>query len=314
MAVQVSVVIPAYNRARYVAQAVQSALDQAADNLAVEVIVVDDGSTDDTRDVVMGLGERVCYVWQRNQREGVARNRGVVEAHGEYLAYLDSDDYWLPGKLAADVRRLEALDAPALVYSRAENVDQDGRSLGVRQLAVHEGDVFWDLARESFTPMSSVAARTDAFRACGGFVEDPDLSGTADWELWLRLAARWPVGFAGDARTCIRVHPRNMLGDPDWMERAMLAGVRHALADPVVAERVRGREGELWSHMYVTIALNAYGNGLPRRGGRWLARALRAWPRQALDRRFWGCAVRLLARPRARRLPPVPGTRVGMSA
>lgn len=297
MGALVSVIVPTYNRARYVGEAVESALAQDLGSESVEVIVVDDGSTDETRTVVKQYVPRVRYVWQENQREGAARNHGAREAQGRYLAFLDSDDAWTPGKLAADVRRLEAPDRPALVYSRAENMDEDGRSQGVRRLPVHEGDVFWALARESFTPLSTVTVRTDAFRACGGFVEDRDLSGTADWELWLRLAARWPVGFAGEAATRIRVHRRNMLGDTDWMERAMLAGVRHVLQDPAVAERARRRERAIWAHMFVTISLNAYGNGRRERSAHWLGRAARTWPTVAWDTRFWGCALRLVAAP-----------------
>jgi hypothetical protein len=145
--------------------------------------------------------------------------------------------------------------------------------------------------------MSTVAVRADAFRACGGFVEDRDLSGTADWELWMRLAARWSVGFVEQTATCIRVHGRNMSADPSYMERAMLAGVRHALRDPVVAARARGREGFIRACMYVTIALNAYTNGLRWRSWMWLARALVSWPPQALDARFFGAAARALVGP-----------------
>ena len=81
--------------------------------------------------------------------------------------------------------------------------------IGERRLDTPQGDVFWPLAREAFIPMSTVAVRADAFKSCSGFVEDRDLSGTADWELWLRLAARWPVGFVDRVGTCIRVHERN---------------------------------------------------------------------------------------------------------
>jgi hypothetical protein len=213
------------------------------------------------------------------------------------LAFLDSDDYWLPGKLAADVTRFEQADKPALLYSRGRNVDQSDRMIGERRLDHPQGDVFWHLAREAFMPMSTVAVRADAFRACGGFVEDRDLSGTADWELWMRLAARWRVGFADQTRTCIRVHERNMSADPRYMERAMLAGVRYALADTTVADRARGRERFIRANMYVTIALNAYANGHRARSLPWLARALATWPPQALDARFCGAATRALVGP-----------------
>src|SRR4029077_14296153 len=153
----------------------------------VEVIVVDDESTDATPEVTAEFGTRIRYLRQANRREGAARNAGAARALGAYFAFLDSDDYWLPGKLAADLSRFEQPDRPALVYSRGRNVDTLDRTIGERQLPTPQGDIFWDLAREAFMPMSSVAVRADAFRACGGFTEDRDLSGTADWECWMRL-------------------------------------------------------------------------------------------------------------------------------
>jgi glycosyltransferase involved in cell wall biosynthesis len=293
-----SAIIPTYNRAEFVAQAIDSALDQRLPaDAEVEVIVVDDESTDTTPQVAAGFGARIIYLRQTNRREGAARNAGAARASGTYFAFLDSDDYWLPGKLAADLARFEQADAPALVYSRARNVDTDDRLIGERHLSTPQGDVFWHLAREAFIPMSTVAVRAEAFRSCRGFVEDRDLSGTADWELWMRLAARWPVGFEDRMGTCIRVHERNMSADPRYMERAMLAGLRHALADPVIAQRARGRERFIRACMYVTIALNAYANRRRGRSWVWLARALAAWPPQVLDVRFSGAALRALIGP-----------------
>jgi len=291
--VTVSVIIPTYNRADYVGKAIQSALDQQP---APEVIVVDDESTDNTEEVVRRF-DNVTYIRQENRREGAARNSGAARASGTYLAFLDSDDFWLPGKLAADSARFEQPDHPALVYSRALNVNERDAVIGARTLPSPEGDVFWALAREAFLPMSSVAVRADAFREIGGFVEDRQLSGTADWELWLRLTARWPVGFVDQTRTCVRVHGGSMLGHPEYMEPAMLAGVRHALADPVVAQRTRGREAFVRASMYVTLALHAYRHRRRTRSARWLARALAAWPAEALDPRFLGAVVRAAVGP-----------------
>jgi glycosyltransferase involved in cell wall biosynthesis len=293
-----SAIIPTYNRAHLVAHAIESALDQRLpDEGEVEVIVVDDESSDTTPEVAARFGDRITYLRQANRREGAARNHGAERANGTYFAFLDSDDYWLPGKLAADLHRFEQSDKPALVYSRGRNVDTADRFIGERRLSTPQGDVFWYLAREAFIPMSTVAVRADAFRACGGFVEDRDLSGTADWELWLRLAARWPVGVVDRVSTCIRVHERNMSADPAYMERAMLAAVRHALADPVIAERARGRERFIRACMYVTIALNAFTNRRRGRSWVWLARALVTWPPQVLDARFSGAAARALVGP-----------------
>ena len=293
-----SVIIPTYNRAALLGQAIDSALSQTFPSGGqVEVVVVDDESTDATPDVVRGYGDSVRYVRQRNRREGAARNNGAAHARGAYFAFLDSDDYWLPGKLAADLERFEAPDRPAMVYSRARNVDHDNRVIGERRLPTPQGDVFWVLAREAFVPMSTVAVRADAFAACGGFVEDRHLSGTADWELWLRIAARWPVGFADVTATAIRVHERNMLSDSAYMERAMLAALRHALSDPAVAARARGRERVIRASMFVTIALNAYMNRRRGRAWRWLLRAACTWPPEVVDARFAGAVSRALLGP-----------------
>jgi glycosyltransferase involved in cell wall biosynthesis len=288
-----SVIIPSYNRAAYLPHTLESALSQRLpDGAEVEVILVDDESTDNTPEVAASFGDRIVYIRQKNRREGAARNTGAAQAHGRYFAFLDSDDFFLEGKLAGDLARFEQPDHPALVYSRGRNVDPDGRVIGERRLANPQGDVFWELAREAFMPMSTVSVRADAFRECDGFTEDRDLSGTADWELWMRLAARWPVGFVEQTRTGIRVHGRNMSADSRYMERAMLAGVHYALADPVVARRARGREAFVRACMYVTIALNAYANGRRGRAWMWLARALVTWPPQILDARFGGAFVR----------------------
>ena len=164
-------------------------------------------------------------------------------------------------------------------------------------LAVHQGDVFWALARESFVPMSSVSVRADAFRACGGFVEDRQLSGTADWELWLRMAARWPVGFVDQVATCIRVHASSMLADPSYMEPAMLAGVRHALADQVVAQRAPVAKvffARVWTSHWRCTRI-AIGSARAACAGSLMLVA--AWPPVALDTRFIGALVRAVVGP-----------------
>src|SRR5215472_15161373 len=121
VAVLVSAIIPTFNRANYISRALRGALDQRLVEGEVEVIVVDDGSTDNTAEVVEAF-DSVRYLRQSNRKEGAARNTGAAEAHGTYLAFCDSDDFWLAGKLAADVARFEASDRPALVYSRPLNV------------------------------------------------------------------------------------------------------------------------------------------------------------------------------------------------
>ena len=157
-----SAIIPTYNRAMYLAHAVQSAIDQSVAAVgSVEVVVVDDESTDNTPEIASSFGDRILYLKQANRREGAARNAGASRASGTYLAFLDSDDYWLPGKLARDLVRFGQPDRPALVYSRGRNVDPFDRPIGERHLNNPQGDVFWPLAREAFMPMSTYTTLRD---------------------------------------------------------------------------------------------------------------------------------------------------------
>lgn len=114
---KVSVIIPTYNRAHLVSEAIQSVMDQDIINCDFEIIVVDDGSTDETRQVVSGFRGKVQYIYQDNQGVGAARNRGIKEATGEWLAFLDSDDRWLPDKISLQFKVLELFPQYRAVYS-----------------------------------------------------------------------------------------------------------------------------------------------------------------------------------------------------
>jgi len=113
----VSVIIPTYNRAQLVCDAINSVLEQDVKDCKLEIIIVDDGSIDETRQIVSSFGEQVRYIYQTNQGVGAARNRGIKEATGEWLAFLDSDDRWLPDKLSLQFNVLDSFPKHRAVYS-----------------------------------------------------------------------------------------------------------------------------------------------------------------------------------------------------
>lgn len=183
----VSVIIPTHNRAALVGRAVRSALHQSHRDL--EVIVVDDGSTDDTPSVIAGFADtRVRYiVHTMNKGGGAARNSGIEAADGEYIAFLDSDDEWLPDKLERQIAAFQQSDAAvAAIYTGFAVIDAAGRVTAVR-IPRHRGVILSELwCANIVRTVSTVVVRRAALRRVGGF--DPTLPACQDWDLWLRLA------------------------------------------------------------------------------------------------------------------------------
>ena len=136
MATSVSIIIPTYNRAHLVHEAIDSVLAQDVENCSMEILVVDDGSTDDTRHVVQRYGSRVKYLHQSNHGAGVARNRGIEEATGEWVAFLDSDDRWLPHKLSLQFRVLRALPGFNVIHSNFYTFEKD-------RITIPKGLEYW---------------------------------------------------------------------------------------------------------------------------------------------------------------------------
>ena len=238
----VSVVIAAYNAERWIAGAIRSVLGQ--DYPVLEVIVVDDGSTDATREVVVPFQELVRYVFQENAGSAAARNHGIRLARGELVAFLDADDLWLPGKLAAQVACLQAHPDCGWCYTDAWLVDASTRSKKVRlsQLSpMTEGWVLEALLLSNFVPFSSALVRREALEAVGGFREGPDRRISEDWDLWLRMAAYYPVCRVAEPLVLIRDHADRKTGTAalDELVRARVRIVEEAVARHPELRRLR---------------------------------------------------------------------------
>lgn len=196
----VSVVIPAYNAARYVSGAVESALAQR--DVDLEVLVVDDGSQDDTAGVAARLSPRVRVLRRANRGPGAARNVGAAEGRAPVVAFLDADDRWLPGTLGRRLAALAARSGALLVHGLVTYRDAEGRDIAFDPLAYRvpaagrEGHVLRALFWHNFVHTSTVAARRDALLEAGGFDERREV--IEDYDLWLKLAARGPFAFLAE--------------------------------------------------------------------------------------------------------------------
>ncbi|MEJ0084597.1 MAG: glycosyltransferase [Pseudomonadota bacterium] len=244
---QVSVIIPSYNAAAYIAQAIDSVL--ASSTVAVEVIAVDDGSQDDTLKVLSGFDSRVRTLKQERGGPYRARNLAAQHARGEWLAFLDADDLWMPGKLAAQL----ALAGPdiGLVYTDRLNFGDLSR-VKERQsdsVTLHDGDVFEPLLLGNFITLSSTLMRKSWFDKLDGFAVER--RGVQDWDMWLRYSAEGGrVALCREPLTKYRMHDGQMTNDLSQRAADREAVLRRALASPrgqrVAPQVVRKAFAGLW--------------------------------------------------------------------
>ncbi len=184
-----SVVIPAYNRGAWVGEAVSSALAQVGPDF--EVIVVDDGSTDDTPEVLAEYADKALVVRQENKGVSLARNSGIEASRGDWIAFLDADDRWRPGHLERLEKAILAEPEAGIVYADAMVIDAAGTELKIKRSPDPGPDPFITCLLANNITTSSAAVRRDCIDKVGGFL--PGLKSGQDWDLWLRVLDSWPA-------------------------------------------------------------------------------------------------------------------------
>jgi glycosyltransferase involved in cell wall biosynthesis len=246
---KLSVIIPAYNRAEIIPNTIDSILDSGLDDL--EIIVVDDGSTDRTPDVVQAMGSPVRYFRQANAGPAAARNSGFAASRGQYVAFLDSDDQWFPGAVLTLIRQLDELGDVPFIFGDALMGSPDRgfvsvlqtfggdpfRSLPSREIEpglrrFEREPVFRQLVRRNFIFLGSMVLRREVVDEVGGF--DPSLFGSEDWEFCLRLALRYEFCFRdGLALAVYNQHSSGSLtNDQDRMYAGFCKALERLLGEP----------------------------------------------------------------------------------
>ena len=203
----VSVIIPTYNSVQYLGEAIESVFLQTYQNL--EVIVVDDGSTDDTASFMNAYRERVKYLRQQNQGPSKARNAGISIAIGPYTAFLDADDVWVPEKLEKQINAIEQDPNIALIYSRCVFFDeQTGQEQEIHPKEISSGNVFETILDRPLCALSSVVVDSRILKAVNGF--DEALNTAEDTHLYLKIARDHKVMGIPDILVKKRNHRSNL--------------------------------------------------------------------------------------------------------
>jgi glycosyltransferase involved in cell wall biosynthesis len=210
----VTVIIPTHNSAPHLAEAVESVLKQTHRDF--EIIVVDDGSTDDTRDVLEPYRDRISYIHQENQGSYKARNTGILKSKNPYIAFLDADDLWFPDKLEVLVGYLESHPDIGLVFSDATLFNGSGALEGTfwKKRGCYEemmkesgrvGNGFALLMEKNFILPSAALVRRECFEKAGLF--DEQFRNVGDKDMWLRISLQYPLARVPFPLIRRRIHP-----------------------------------------------------------------------------------------------------------
>ncbi len=232
----ISVIIPSYNRAHTLKRALDSVLAQTRP--ADEIIVIDDGSTDTTEQLITQRYPQITYIKQANQGVSAARNTGIKTATGEWLALLDSDDEWLPNKLKTQLALLEQYPGHKLIHSNEIWIRHGVRVNQMKKHAKKGGYIFQHcLALCAISP-SAVMIHKDLFAEIGLF--DETLPACEDYDLWLRITARYPVLYCEEALIKKYGGHDDQLSQQHWgMDRFRIRALINCLKNCALSESDR---------------------------------------------------------------------------
>ncbi len=275
---KVTVIIPTYNRAHYLGEAIESVLNQTFDDF--ELIVIDDGSTDNTPELVRAIGDRrVRYLQCSHRGISASLNAGICEARGRYIARLDSDDLWRPEMLSTLVAILDTRPDIGVAYGKAQAMDSAGSILThSRGSAEHfPGDSLRSLVYEDCTCNIALLARRESLARAGSY--DETLVANEDWDMWLRVARCDRFWFVDKVLASFRLHDGNLTGVASPQFVTMLdtrtAPLDKLFGESELAPSIRAIKPVAYANVYQFRAQQWLGKGDWRRAWADFRRALR---------------------------------------
>jgi glycosyltransferase involved in cell wall biosynthesis len=272
----VTVVIPNYNYARFLPAAIDSVLAQTFTDL--EVLVVDDGSTDDSLEVLRSYGDRIRWIVQKNAGQSAARNRGLAESRGRFIALLDADDVWLPTKLERQMALFENRPDVGIVYCGFWAADASLQPFEP-VLPMYRGEVLEQFAMEAGAVVrggeSTAVIRKECFDEAGGF--DPELSIGAGWDLYRRVCGRYQIDAVTEPLALYRIHGTNASRAADVYAHDVRVRLKKMFGDPN-ALRVRRYRRRSYAKSYLAIGGTYFHANRPWRAFLYAARSICVWP------------------------------------
>jgi len=259
----ISVVIPTYNGSKYILSTVLSALNQTYS--PIEVIVVDDGSTEDIAAVLKPVISRIRYIRQENRGPAAARNHGILISKGSYIAFLDHDDDWATDNIRGKIDVLKKNSECAMVYSCPELIDAVGMPLHKRyNLICPSGWVFEDfLLYNRIGTFSTALVCRNTFNKVGMLDESPEITCCDDYDMWLRIADVDKIVFSPDKNVKYRMHEQNLLKNHSLSFSSNLKVFRKALKECSTVLQIPQKKlstivNEHLYIMYLDYAFNFY--------------------------------------------------------
>jgi glycosyltransferase involved in cell wall biosynthesis len=252
---KVSVIIPAYNAIRYLPETLSSVFNQTFSDL--EIVIVNDGSTDETeRWVKQQTDPRLRVISQENKGASKARNTGILNSEGEYLAFLDSDDLWAPSKLERQVKVLDTYSDTGLVYTWVTSIDEKGVSRGRQYKNFAEGKIWETLVFHNVLECGSTPlVRRSCFEEVGMF--DETLTNVEDRDMWLRIARFYDFKVVKEPLVYYRQHPSSKGKNWPLVERSANSLLEKAFKDPptyINPSKLKSLKRKSYGMVYLRLA------------------------------------------------------------
>lgn len=276
----VSIIIPTHNRSMLLREAIESVLAQTF--APIEVIVVDDGSVDDTEPVVAAYGESVRYIRQENTGVAAARNHGFADSHGEYVGFLDDDDIFLPAKIEQQVRQLESKPEIALTHCRFYHINERGKRIS-RIGLLPQGNVLAQLLCKNFIWMGAPLIRRRVLEQVGAF--DAQLSTGADYDIWLRIAAAgYEFGCVQQPLGAYRIQRNSMVTNIAKTEHEVIFSLDRMFANPELAIALTSIQNQAYATWRFWFSRRYYAVGEWEKAQQNLVQAYTLYPQLLHDR------------------------------